>query len=33
MANSVKSVENATILLRSAQEESSPVVTYMPINV
>ena len=33
MANSVTSVEKATILLRSVQEENSSVVIYMPISI
>ena len=33
MANSATSVEKATILLRSVQEEGSPVVIYMPIRI
>ena len=33
MANSATSVEKATILLRSVQEEGNPVVIYMPIRI
>ena len=33
MANSATSVEKATILLRSVQEEGIPVVIYMPIRI